>query len=75
MSKKKEYNSQALIEEVAGLENTFVDCLLDMWEATIQLCPNWKEYCPSGPVEWLYNERPDIARAIEQKHKLYPEGI
>lgn len=24
--------------------------------------------------EWLYNNRPEIARAVERKHQLYPEN-
>jgi hypothetical protein len=75
MSKTKEYNFNALLV-VASRENAIRDSMLDMWEATVRVCPKWRGYWPGGNtlVEWLYNERPEIARAIERKHKLYPDG-
>ena len=53
-----------------------IDVGLDMSEAAVRVCPKWRGYWPGGNtlVEWLYNERPEIARDIERKHRLYPES-
>jgi hypothetical protein len=72
MTKSKEYDFNALLATPS--QDELYDCNFDMWCATLRACPNW----PSGDealVEWLYNYRPEIARAIERKHKLYPEDV
>jgi len=50
--------------------------MIEMWEAAVRVCPKWRGEWPGGNtlIEWLYNERPETARAIERKHNLYPEN-
>jgi hypothetical protein len=50
--------------------------MIDMWGAALRVCPKWRGYWPGGDtmVEWLYNYRPEIARAIEREHKLYADA-
>ncbi len=73
MSNSEEYDFHALLAEprLSKIESF----QLDMWDAAIRLCPKWKGYWPGGNtlIEWLYNERPEIARAIERKHQIFPE--
>jgi len=75
MSKTKEYDFNALLL-VASRQDAIADSMLDMWGATIRVCPKWRGYWPGGNtfIEWLYNSRPEIARAIERKYQLYPEN-
>jgi hypothetical protein len=70
MRKKNEYDFQALLE-IAVCKKTIADSVRDMTVATIRLCVSWRDECSTGPVDWLYNERPDIARAIEQEYELF----
>ena len=74
MSKSKEYDFNALL--VVPSDEKLNDWVLDMWNAAIRVCPRWRGYSPSGDtlLEWLYNERPEIARDIERQHRLYPES-
>jgi hypothetical protein len=76
MGNTKEFDFSALLK-IADRQGAISDSTLDMWLAAVRVCPKWRGYWPSGNtlVEWLYNERPEIARAIEQKHKLYPDGL
>jgi hypothetical protein len=75
MSKVRKYDFNALLA-IADREDAIRGCNLDMWGATVRVCPKWRGRWPGGNVliEWLYNERPEIARKIERKYKLYPEG-
>ena len=74
MSKTKEYDFNALL--VVPSREKINGSVLDMWNAALRVCPKWRGYWPSGNtlVEWLYNERPEIARDIERLHDLYPES-
>lgn len=57
-------------------QSQITDCRLDMCFAAVRVCPQWRGYWPGGDmlVEWLYNERPEIARTIERNLGLYSEN-
>ena len=61
---------------VADREDAIRDVALDMWNAAVRVCPKGRGEWTGGNtlVEWLYNERPEIARDIERKHRLCPES-
>lgn len=75
MTKSKEYDFNALLATPS--QHKLTDCMADMWGAAVRVCPKWRGYWPGGDtlVEWLYNHRPEIARAIERKHKLYSDDV
>ncbi|MBR0693281.1 hypothetical protein [Bradyrhizobium lablabi] len=74
MSNSEKHDFDALLTErsLSKIESF----QLDMWDAAIRVCPKWRGYWPGGDtlIEWLYNERPEIARSIERKHRLFPEN-
>jgi hypothetical protein len=74
MSYFKPYDFKPLLPDLS--QSQITDCRLDMCFAALRLCPQWRGYWPGGDtlVEWLYNERPEIARTIERNHGLYPEN-
>jgi hypothetical protein len=74
MTKSKEYDFNALL--VVPSREELIDCTLDMWIAVARVCPKFRGHWTSGntQVEWLYNERPEIARDIERRHRLFPES-
>jgi hypothetical protein len=70
----KNYDFNALLSVPSEWHMT--GFMIDMWGAAVRVCPKWRGHWPGGNalIEWLYNERPEIARAIERKHHLYLEN-
>ena len=74
MNNFKKYDFNALLS--VPRPEQLIDFMLDMWLAAARVCPKWRGRWVGGNtyIEWLYNERPEIARAIERKHHLFPEN-
>ena len=78
MRKSIKYDFNALL--VVPSDDKIMDSMYDMTDAALRVspaCPAWRgRPLPDQNrlmIDWLYNERPDIARTIERRHGLYPE--
>jgi hypothetical protein len=79
MTKSKEYDFNALL----ATPRDYIFCKFEMRitavklraESGNQLLPVSRGTGGNEMVEWLYNYHPEKARAIERKHKLYPDDV
>ena len=69
-SKQHDFNALLVMPSRDKINNY----MLDVWGEAFRVCPKWRVLAGrEHVVEWLYNYRPELARAIERQHKLYPD--
>ena len=82
MAKSKKYDFSALLAQAN--EANFIFCKFEMRITAVQLMcsgsgnqlvPVSRGTRGNEMVDWLYNYHPEKARAIERKHKLYPDDV
>ena len=82
MAKSKKYDFNALLATPS--HDKLIFCKFDMritavrlmWSGSgNQLVPVSRGTGGNDMVDWLYNHHPEKARAIERKHKLYPDDV